>query len=65
MSYKDAYHPLVKADLKKLDKPVVEKKATTFNCWRSAKGFAYKKLDFIINYDIKYRMGRERERESY
>lgn len=36
MSYKDAYHPLVKAGLKKLDKPVVEKKATTFNCWRSA-----------------------------
>jgi len=24
MSYKDAYHPRVKADLKKLDKPVVK-----------------------------------------
>lgn len=24
MSYKDAYHPKVKADLKKLDKPVVK-----------------------------------------
>ncbi len=23
MSYKDAYHPKVKADLRKLDKPVV------------------------------------------
>jgi mRNA-degrading endonuclease RelE of RelBE toxin-antitoxin system len=24
MSYKDAYHPKVKADLRKLDKPVVK-----------------------------------------
>ena len=45
----------------KLSKPIIDEID-----WVLARhyGFSEEELDFIINYDIKYRMGREAERED-